>query len=559
MTGFTALNFTQIIAPTGGAASAPLAPQAAPLAGVSSGAGGILGVAGGAPTTDIFTLLLNQGNILPKQAKFSTAGQNVPEVDVEKLKTADNSIDALQSVLTNLIIQQAVPQQPQQVAETVAGGQGEDALLGGLQSQQAQVLQPQSQQISAQSIASIVSGDGADNVAQQVQDLLAQNGVPATYQPKTIQQQVPSVDAIQQGKTLNAYRQAAALTLPEVGSTIDAPDSDAIAAVLALPKTDETTDQPALLSATSKQDAILGLLDSKDRSPATLADSIGRLKNLSAITPLPADTNKVAVGATAEGSKPLEQIASLQKALAGVKAEPVTEKIVVKADTQAANNNAASAVTPQVVAQTQQQNLSQQFGHKKQDNENIDALKSAGKKAEVSDLNTQQQLQQRVDAPKLPAHDFAQHLNKAAIVAPSEQIAMQIAKLPSGKQNITIQLDPADLGKVDVKLEIGQDGRTHISIAAERKETLDMLKNDATGLQRSLADSGIKADAGTMQFNLKNQEGFASQLNQGDGQKNNNNNQAVQHIADVNLKQTIESASLAARYINLNNLLDLKV
>jgi flagellar hook-length control protein FliK len=312
-----------------------------------------------------------------------------------------------------------------------------------------------------------------------------------------------------------------------------------------LPETDAT-------KTTSKQDAIVSLLESKDKSPETLIDSISRLKNLSAITPLPAAKDAVQV----EGNKPLEQIASLQKALAGVK--PEADKPAVKADSLAGQNNAIpNTITPQAVGQVQQQNLSQQFGQKKQGAENIEALKAGGEKIDVSELLAQQASSQKLDAAKLPSHDFAQHLNKAAIASPSEQIAMQIAKLPSGKQNITVQLDPADLGRVDVKLEIGNDGRTHISIMAERKETLDMLKNDMGSLQRSLADSGIKADAGTMQFNLKNQEGFASQLNQGDGQKNNG--QTAQQTADAELKQTIESASLAARYVNLNNLLDLKV
>lgn len=503
----------------------PQIAQAAPLAGVSGGAGGILGVAGAAPTTDIFTLLLNQGNTLPAQENFSTTGQNVPQtpqLDAEKLKTVDNSIDVLQSVLTNLIVQQSIPQQQQQqLVDSVAGAEGSDVLLGGLQSQ---------------TIGNI-SAEGADNLVQQVQNNISSE---------------PVINKVQQGKTLDAYRQAANLVLPEVGSTLDASDSNAITAALSLPETDAT-------KVTSKQDAIVSLLESKDQSPETLANSISRLKNLSAITPLPVAKETAQVAGAVESNKPLEQIASLQKALAGVKTETIADKPAVKADAQTANNAAINnTFTPQAVAQTSQQNLSQQFGQKKQSTENIESLKAGGEKIDVSDLLAQQSSAPKLDGAKLPTHEFAQHLNKAAIGSPSEQIAMQIAKLPSGKQNITVQLDPADLGKVDIKLEISNDGRTQISIAAERKETLDMLKNDMGSLQRSLADSGIKADAGTMQFNLKNQEGFASQLNQGDGQKNNNN-QSSQQLADIELKQTIESASLAARYINLNNLLDLKV
>lgn len=538
MTGFTTLSFSQIISPTGGAASAPLVAQAAPLAGVSGGAVGILGVSVAAPTTDIFTLLLNQGNTLPQQENFSTTGQNVPQVDIEKLKTVDNSIDALQSVLTNLVVQQSIPQQQQLAVDSTAGIQSDDALLGGIQTDTT---------LTTDSVAAITSGDAPDTLGEPLQGLLAQN-----YQPKKIDSQSPQALSTQQFKTLDAYRQAANLTLPAVGSTIDATDSNAITAALKLPEV--TTAEAAIPKAASKQDAILNLLESTDKSPSTLSNSINRLNSLSAITPLPQEKGKPQIGTAADGSKPLDQIASLQKALADVK--PEADKPSVKADALAGQNN-ANPVNSQVVAQTGQQNLSQQFGQKKQASENIEVLKAGGEKIDSSDLNTQQSSALKTDVAKLPTHDFAQHLNKAAVGSPSEQIAMQIAKLPSGKQNITVQLDPADLGKVDVKLEIGLDGRTQISISAERKETLEMLKNDMLSLQRSLADSGIKADAGSLQFSLKGQDGFAGQLNQNGQQKNGM--QTAQQIADAELQQTIESAALAARYVNLNNLLDLHV
>jgi flagellar hook-length control protein FliK len=74
--------------------------------------------------------------------------------------------------------------------------------------------------------------------------------------------------------------------------------------------------------------------------------------------------------------------------------------------------------------------------------------------------------------------------------------------------HITIQLDPADLGRVEVKMTMQADGRTHLSFIADKASTLDLLARDAQHLERSLSESGIKADAGGMQFNLRQQPQF---------------------------------------------------
>lgn len=87
-----------------------------------------------------------------------------------------------------------------------------------------------------------------------------------------------------------------------------------------------------------------------------------------------------------------------------------------------------------------------------------------------------------------------------------EQVSVAISKAAKeGVDQIYIQLDPAGLGRVEVKLQIGQDGQTSIAFLVDKAETFDALSRDARGLERTLQESGLKADSGSMQFNLRQQ------------------------------------------------------
>jgi flagellar hook-length control protein FliK len=91
------------------------------------------------------------------------------------------------------------------------------------------------------------------------------------------------------------------------------------------------------------------------------------------------------------------------------------------------------------------------------------------------------------------------------------QIAVQIARaLPQGIDRFSIQLHPADLGAVEIQLDIAEDGRLSALIIAERPETLDMLQRDSRALERSLNDTGLRLENGGLSFSLKqehNQQG----------------------------------------------------
>ena len=89
---------------------------------------------------------------------------------------------------------------------------------------------------------------------------------------------------------------------------------------------------------------------------------------------------------------------------------------------------------------------------------------------------------------------------------PQVQVAVHIAQaVQQGIDQIRIQLHPAELGRVDVRLDVAPDGRVAATVIADRPETLDMLRNDSRGLERALQDAGLRSDAGNLSFNLREQ------------------------------------------------------
>ncbi len=102
----------------------------------------------------------------------------------------------------------------------------------------------------------------------------------------------------------------------------------------------------------------------------------------------------------------------------------------------------------------------------------------------------------------------------AALVPPGEQVAVHVKKaIAEGSDTISIKLDPGNLGRVEVTLEVSQDGRLLAVIAADKPETLQMLQKDAAALEQSLRDSGLKTNQDSLNFQLRDQgqdnRGFA--------------------------------------------------
>ncbi|TWA79187.1 flagellar hook-length control protein FliK [Azospirillum brasilense] len=93
-----------------------------------------------------------------------------------------------------------------------------------------------------------------------------------------------------------------------------------------------------------------------------------------------------------------------------------------------------------------------------------------------------------------------------------EQVAVHISKnVSDGNDQFTINLRPAELGRIDIKLDIGQDGRVTASVAVEKAQTLELLQRDSRNLERALQDAGLKADSNSLNFSLRGEGGQSFQ------------------------------------------------
>ncbi|MEE8246864.1 MAG: flagellar hook-length control protein FliK, partial [Alphaproteobacteria bacterium] len=120
------------------------------------------------------------------------------------------------------------------------------------------------------------------------------------------------------------------------------------------------------------------------------------------------------------------------------------------------------------------------------------------------------------DKPFQLAAARAQGPGAKAFQAPAEQVAVRISRaVASGLDRIVIRLQPADLGRVEVKLEVAPAGRTVVTVWADKPETLDLLQRDARSLERALEQAGLRTDSESLSFNLRGQSGGSRQAADG--------------------------------------------
>ena len=126
--------------------------------------------------------------------------------------------------------------------------------------------------------------------------------------------------------------------------------------------------------------------------------------------------------------------------------------------------------------------------------------------------------------------NFAQQVALARGHSPQQanitgQVALHIQRMAATRTDVlTLQLEPADMGRLDISLEI-QDGRVQARVAVENPQTYDMLRQDARALERALQNAGLDTDGGSLNFSLKDQ----GQQDQGQGHDARN---GTQHARD---------------------------
>jgi len=124
-------------------------------------------------------------------------------------------------------------------------------------------------------------------------------------------------------------------------------------------------------------------------------------------------------------------------------------------------------------------------------------------------------LLQPMTADMLANQNFTNYLSAARSDASTTTQLLNIQlqnNINSGMNSMTFQLQPADLGKLNVKLSFAKDGSVKAHMTVDKPETLALLQKDSHHLQRALQQSGLDVDENSISFDL-NQQGQQQGLN----------------------------------------------
>ncbi len=94
------------------------------------------------------------------------------------------------------------------------------------------------------------------------------------------------------------------------------------------------------------------------------------------------------------------------------------------------------------------------------------------------------------------------------------------ARAQAGSNQFDIRLDPPDLGRIDVRLDVSHDGQVTSHVTVDRAETLDLLQSQQPQLERAFEQAGLKTADNGLQFTLRDQS-FTGQNNSGGGAQPN--------------------------------------
>ncbi len=207
-------------------------------------------------------------------------------------------------------------------------------------------------------------------------------------------------------------------------------------------------------------------------------------------------------------------------------ATPGNANAVVAAATQQTQNTQSQAQAQQANSQgNQAQAATQVGGEAKLAQAGTSSAHTGGATSATADSSasnaTNNAAQQAQNTEKsAPAQASAQNRPTSLSQNVTEQVSIKITKaLQAGNDRISVKLNPAELGRVEVKMELGHDGRVMAVVTAEKQDTLDLLRRDASDLQKALQEGGMDLNSGDMTFNLKGDEGELAE-NKGSGKGN---------------------------------------
>jgi flagellar hook-length control protein FliK len=125
------------------------------------------------------------------------------------------------------------------------------------------------------------------------------------------------------------------------------------------------------------------------------------------------------------------------------------------------------------------------------------------------------------------------------------QVYNRIIERADGRaQRFEVRLDPAELGRVDVRIEIGADRKVHAVLAAHDSAALSDLMRGQRALERALADAGIDLADNGVRFELARDNGGGAAGQQRDNGGRPGHADAWRRFETLTMPATVETATI---------------
>lgn len=100
-------------------------------------------------------------------------------------------------------------------------------------------------------------------------------------------------------------------------------------------------------------------------------------------------------------------------------------------------------------------------------------------------------------APRAEAHPMASFQADKVVREMGIQIARRVA---TGGDELVIRLDPAELGRINIRMSVNEHGQLRATVAADLPSVVEAIRNDVPELSRALEQAGLRTDSQSFRF-----------------------------------------------------------
>lgn len=83
----------------------------------------------------------------------------------------------------------------------------------------------------------------------------------------------------------------------------------------------------------------------------------------------------------------------------------------------------------------------------------------------------------------------------------AREMGLEVARrVSAGGDELLIRLDPAELGRINIRMSVNEQGHLRAVVAAEAPAVLDAIRGDVSELNRALEQAGVRTDSQSFRF-----------------------------------------------------------